>query len=86
MGAPSEETGMTWAKTPRWVRITGTVAAVVAVVLIAMVIFGGGHHGPGRHLHHSDGQAPPAGFVGAMAPGPDRPADLRTPAATSGGR
>ena len=48
---------------PRWVKIAGIVAAVVILVVIAMALFGGGEHGPSRHLPGGDGQGghtPPA--------------------------
>ena len=48
---------------PRWVKIAGVVAAVVVLVVIAVALFGGGEHGPGRHLPGGDdqgGHTPPA--------------------------
>lgn len=36
------------AGTPRWVKVFGTIAALVVVLLVALLLFGGGH-GPGRH-------------------------------------
>ena len=39
---------------PRWVKVLGTVAVILLVVLVALLATGGpGGHGPGRH-------APPA--------------------------
>jgi hypothetical protein len=35
---------------PRWVKISGIVAAVVIVLLLAVMLLGGGQHGPGRHF------------------------------------
>jgi hypothetical protein len=36
---------------PRWVKVSLAVAAVLLVLAIAvMLLFGGGEHGPGRHL------------------------------------
>jgi hypothetical protein len=35
---------------PRWVKISGLIAAAVIVLLVAAVLFGGGQHGPARHL------------------------------------
>jgi hypothetical protein len=37
-------------RTPRWVKIFGLVSIVVIVLLAAALIFGGGQHGPARHL------------------------------------
>jgi plastocyanin len=39
---------------PRWVKITALVAGVLVLGLVAVLIFGGGEHGPGQHLG-SDG-------------------------------
>lgn len=38
-------------RAPRWVRVTGIVAAVVVLVVILVLLLGGGPggHGPGRH-------------------------------------
>lgn len=47
-GDPEEDAGL-----PRWVKVFGIVAAVLAVLVIAMVLLGGGNHGPGRHLSSS---------------------------------
>jgi hypothetical protein len=35
---------------PRWAKISGIVAAVVTVLLVAAMLLGGGQHGPARHL------------------------------------
>lgn len=50
---------------PGWVKVLGIVAAVLIVVVVALAIFGGGDHGPGRHLPGGDdgaeqGHTPPA--------------------------
>lgn len=37
--------------TPAWVKTAGKVVAVLAVVLVAALFFGGGKHGPWRHLN-----------------------------------
>jgi hypothetical protein len=52
-----ERTGM-----PRWVKIAGLVAALVAVlvVVVVMLLIGGGEHGPWRHV--SAGTAAVAGL------------------------
>jgi hypothetical protein len=45
--------------TPRWVKVSGIVAAVLVVVLGIMLLTG---HGPGRHFSHASGD------VGGAAP------------------
>lgn len=42
---------------PRWVKVWGVIVAVLVVVAIAVLLFSGGEHGPGRH-----------GAVGAVTP------------------
>lgn len=48
--------------TPRWVKITGVVLAVIVVAILVKLAFGGGlgAHGPGRH-----------GGTGSTSPLPD---------------
>ena len=52
--------------TPRWVKVFGIIAIVVAVLFVILMFAGGGRHGPGRH-RMSDGsvssQTPPAGIA-----------------------
>lgn len=38
---------------PRWVKVFGIIVAILAIVVVAILIFGGGEHGPGRHLSSS---------------------------------
>jgi hypothetical protein len=57
VGRPTEETQMddqarANAGTPRWVKVFGTVAAVVFLLFVVMLI---GGHRPGRHLHGGPG-------------------------------
>jgi hypothetical protein len=40
--------------TPRWVKIFGIVAAVIAVLFAVSLLVGGGGHGPGRHIPGGD--------------------------------
>lgn len=35
---------------PRWVRIFGAIVFVLILLFVAMMIVGGGQHGPGRHM------------------------------------
>ena len=48
--------------TPRWVKMSGIVAGVVALLLVIALLFGGGRHGPGRHMPSGEagGGTPPA--------------------------
>ena len=36
--------------TPRWVKIFSGVAIVLILLVIIMMVFGNGNHGPGRHM------------------------------------
>ena len=40
----------TYPGTPAWVKTAGKIVAVLAVLLVAAMIFSGGEHGPWRHL------------------------------------
>ena len=53
---------------PRWVKVFGIVAGVLLVVAIAVLVFGGDEHGPGRHVGGGDGNH------GPREHGPDPPA------------
>ena len=35
---------------PRWVKVSGIIAIVLVVLFLLLLLFGGGRHGPGRHL------------------------------------
>jgi hypothetical protein len=37
------------AGTPRWVKVSGIIAAVVVLLVVIMLLAGGGGHGPSRH-------------------------------------
>ena len=39
--------------TPRWVKVAGVVALVVVLVFLALLLSGGGDHGPTRHTQLS---------------------------------
>jgi hypothetical protein len=49
--------------TPRWVKVFGIVALVVALLVIIVMLIGGGDHGPWRHPPGGEAarvDAPPA--------------------------
>jgi hypothetical protein len=50
-------------KTPRWVKVSAIVALIVALLIGALLLFGGGGHGPDRHLSSGDGAATPSSTV-----------------------
>lgn len=37
------------AQIPRWVKLSGIVAAIAVVLLLLVLLLSGGNHGPGRH-------------------------------------
>jgi hypothetical protein len=52
-------TGST-AGTPRWVKVFGVIALVVAVLFVVLALVGGGKHGPGRHAGRTSTHLEPA--------------------------
>ncbi|MFC4711755.1 hypothetical protein [Planococcus dechangensis] len=36
-------------RTPRWLKVFGLIAIALILLVIAIMLFGGGNHGPGRH-------------------------------------
>ena len=48
---------------PRWVMVSGILAAVLVLLVLIVMLASGGRHGPGRHLRSSDdgGNRPPSG-------------------------
>jgi hypothetical protein len=44
------EGGAVYPGTPRWVKLSGIVALVLALLVAAVMAVAGGEHGPGRHL------------------------------------
>lgn len=43
--------------TPRWVKVSGVILAILALLVVVLLFAGGGRHGPFRHL-------PPTGAAG----------------------
>lgn len=43
---------------PRWVKVFAVIGAVLALVLVVGLVFGGGEHGPGRHGGGNDDETP----------------------------
>lgn len=35
---------------PHWVKVAGVIVGVLVVLVILVMVFGGGDHGPGRHM------------------------------------
>ena len=53
-GGVSPDDGSSY-RTPRWVKVFGTIALVVVLLLILLLFLGGpGGHGPRRHMSHDD--------------------------------
>jgi hypothetical protein len=52
---------------PRWVKVVGIVALVLALLVAVMLLFGGGSHGPGRHMSRGLGGPGPADGLTAPA-------------------
>ncbi|MFF5035564.1 hypothetical protein [Nocardia salmonicida] len=40
--------------TPRWVKVTGVVIAILVALLVIGLLVGGGEHGPGRHVSSAE--------------------------------
>jgi hypothetical protein len=38
------------AETPRWVKTFVIIGGIVILLLLGVLLFGGGQHGPGRHV------------------------------------
>lgn len=57
-------------RTPRWVRVSGTIAIVLVLLIVILKIIGlGGNHGPGRHIPGGE----PAEQIERDASGGDAP-------------
>jgi hypothetical protein len=53
MADPRRSTDAKPPATPRWVKVSGLIAAVVVVAIVILAL-AGGQHGPGRHLPAGD--------------------------------
>jgi hypothetical protein len=60
--------------TPRWVKITGAVVALIVLAVLAKVLFGGGvsGHGPGMHSSLGSISTPTSSGL-ALTPVPSLP-------------
>jgi hypothetical protein len=66
--------------TPRWVKVAGIVALVVALLVVVMLLIGGGGgHGPQRHGGAGGATAPPGVTASAGIGGHTLPAGVPTP-------
>lgn len=57
------------AGTPRWVKVAGAIALLVALLLGAMLLLGGGEHGPARHTSSAQQGRTQSAESGSMAVG-----------------
>lgn len=48
--SPPVETPTPPPKAPGWVKVFAIIAIVVVLIVVLALVFGGGKHGPGRHL------------------------------------
>jgi plastocyanin len=51
--------------TPRWVKAFGISTLIMALLIIVVMVFAGGNHGPGRHLPGGSGLTGPNASDGA---------------------
>ena len=42
---------------PAWVKVMGIIAIVLVALLAGLMLFGDGHHGPGRHIPRGETDA-----------------------------
>lgn len=50
--------------TPRWVYVFGIIALIVVLLFVAVMLVGGGSHGPSRHTSSADpGRHPPRSSI-----------------------
>jgi hypothetical protein len=51
-------------RTPRWVKVSGIVVAILALLIVVAMLLSGGGHGPRRHSPSgAGGQAPLSSFT-----------------------
>ncbi|HEV8635254.1 MAG TPA: hypothetical protein VG370_13565 [Chloroflexota bacterium] len=54
--------------TPRWVKVFGIVALVLVLLVVAVMVAGGGEHGPGRHMPSGGTGGPTPPIAGVQKP------------------
>ena len=62
--AAAHADGAVTAGAPRWVKVGGALALVAALLLGAVLLLGGGRHGPARHAPSGGGGAVPSSVPG----------------------
>ena len=67
--------------TPRWVKVSGFIALVLVLVVLAVLLIGSGNHGPGRHVSSggAGSQSAPAESVEPGSGGHTPPAGGHNP-------
>ena len=56
--------------TPRWVKVSGIIAAALALAAVVLILTGvGGPHGPGRHLPIDAGDTAPTSAIDEISGG-----------------
>jgi hypothetical protein len=58
--------------TPRWVKVVGMIALVVALLVVVVLLMGGGGHGPQRH-GGAGGATPPSSLAASAGVGGHTP-------------
>ena len=53
---------------PRWVKLSAIIAGALALLLVVVLVFGGGQHGPGRHFRSGNADGALAGGVDGTVP------------------
>ena len=71
---PDEPNGAATTGTPRWVKVFAVFALLVVALVVVVIAFGGGEHGPGRHTGnggsgtHGAHTGPPPGVENGDSP------------------
>lgn len=64
---PAAGPGRSSSDVPRWVKLFGLVAIIVALLLLVLMLVAGGEHGPARHMSWGAGVGPAAVVAGSTA-------------------